>query len=45
MAKDENDGLTVLMLAAATGDPEVFQAVASRLSPTQVSGQAESAGH
>ena len=37
MAKDENDGRTVLMLAAASGSPDVFDAVASRLTPAEVS--------
>ena len=37
MAKDDDDGKTVLMLAASTGDPDVVELVASRLPRAQVS--------
>lgn len=37
IAKDENDEQTVLMLAAATGNPEVFEKVASMLPRGKVS--------
>lgn len=37
MAKDDDDGKTVLMLAASAGNPEVLELVASRLPRAQVS--------
>lgn len=37
MAKDDEDGKTVLMLAASTGNPAVLELVASRLPRAQVS--------
>lgn len=36
-AKEDHNGRTILMLAARTGNPEVFEAIASRLSATKVS--------
>lgn len=40
MVKDDDDGQTVLMLAASTGSPDVLELVASRLPRAQVSGSA-----
>lgn len=37
MSKNDQDGQTVLMLAAASGDTGVFKAVASKLPRAQVS--------
>lgn len=36
-AKDDHNGQTLLMLAARTGNPDVFDAIASRFPPTKVS--------